>query len=375
VVIDGELKINKLEITLTSATDEKEYDGTPLTNDEVTMEGKLAPTDEITYDVTGSQTYVGSSENTFTYEIKTKEGGALRKVVDAIKNSITAFAADEEGNFPMDNYVVKVNYGTLTVTEPDDPDKVVTKTHEDKAYKAGETITFTITVTNIYDEVKDITIEEQKGVTITGESEFKDVEAGGVVTTTATYTVTEEDVKAGTFTNKVKATFSDVDDPWENEDKVDEFAHMTVTKKVTNTPEDGQVFRTGETIKYEVTVTNDGTADMTDVVVKDELTGDEWTVAKLAKGDSKSFKAEYKVTEADAKNGSVTNVATAEGTDKDGDKIPGTPGEVTTKTDKTPDAPPKTGDTTIVTPYIVIGASSLILLLMLLFRRRKENAK
>lgn len=36
--------------------------------------------------------------------------------------------------------------------------------------------------------------------------------------------------------------------------------------------------------------------------------------------------------------------------------------------------PVKTGDTTIVVPYIVIGVSALILLLMLLFRTRKNRA-
>ncbi|MBR6956279.1 MAG: LPXTG cell wall anchor domain-containing protein, partial [Firmicutes bacterium] len=36
--------------------------------------------------------------------------------------------------------------------------------------------------------------------------------------------------------------------------------------------------------------------------------------------------------------------------------------------------PVKTGDTTVVVPYIVIGVAALILLLMLLFRTRKNRA-
>ena len=376
-VTDGELEITKIKLVLESAGAEKEYDGTPLTrnaqSDVKIVEGKLAPTDEIKYDITGSQTYVGESDNLFTATITAKESAA-GKVLNSLKNLITAYADDETGNFPQDNYEITYTYGKLKVTEPKDSELVVTKTHGDKAYKVGETITFTIEVTNIYDAVKDITIEEQEGVTITGESEFKGVKAGEKVTTTATYTVTEEDAKTGTFTNKVTAKFSDVEDPWEDEDKVEEIAHMTVEKKVTNTPADGKAFVTGETIKYEVTVKNDGTAELKDVAVKDELTGDSWTVAKLAKGESKTFKAEYVVTEKDAKAGKVTNVATAEGTDGDGDKIPGNPGTVTTEVKEKPVEPPKTGDTTIIAPYVVIGMSSLILLLMLLLRR-KENAK
>ena len=73
------------------------------------------------------------------------------------------------------NYVVSENVGTLTVTDgtpetPVDPSLVVNKTHEAKAdgttFKAGDVITFTITVKNIYDEVKTITLVEQAGVTL-----------------------------------------------------------------------------------------------------------------------------------------------------------------------------------------------------------------
>ena len=146
---------------------------------------------------------------------------------------------------------------------------------------------------------------------------------------------------------------------------------MTVEKKVTNTPADGKAFKTGETIKYEITVKNDGTAELKDIVVKDELTGDEWTIDSLAAGKSKTFKAEYLVTEKDGAAGSVTNVATAEGTDPDGDKTPGTPGEVKTTTDKA-DEPvvPKTGDTTPIVEFSVIFGASIITLLMMLFRRK-----
>ena len=68
--VNGKLTVTKRHLTLTSATDEKVYDGTPLTNEEVTIGGDgLAETDTITFDVTGTQTYVGTSDNTFTYEI------------------------------------------------------------------------------------------------------------------------------------------------------------------------------------------------------------------------------------------------------------------------------------------------------------------
>ncbi|MBO5131652.1 MAG: hypothetical protein J6C20_01110, partial [Paludibacteraceae bacterium] len=54
---DGQLTISKRTVTLTSADDEKVYDGTALTNDEVTVSGDGFATGEgATYDVTGTQT-------------------------------------------------------------------------------------------------------------------------------------------------------------------------------------------------------------------------------------------------------------------------------------------------------------------------------
>lgn len=65
--------ITKRPVTLTSGSDEKKYDGTPLTKDEVTAStgnGVGFVTGEgATYNVTGSQTEVGKSDNTFDYTL------------------------------------------------------------------------------------------------------------------------------------------------------------------------------------------------------------------------------------------------------------------------------------------------------------------
>ncbi|MCR5272619.1 MAG: InlB B-repeat-containing protein [Lachnospiraceae bacterium] len=68
VVTDGYAEITERPITVTSATDSKAYDKTALTNDEVTVtSGSFADGESFVYDVTGSQTEVGNSANTFTY--------------------------------------------------------------------------------------------------------------------------------------------------------------------------------------------------------------------------------------------------------------------------------------------------------------------
>ncbi len=70
VVNDGSLQINPRSVKLTSATDEKVYDGQPLTNGVVTVSGDgFVKGEGAAYNVTGSQTNVGSSDNTFTYTL------------------------------------------------------------------------------------------------------------------------------------------------------------------------------------------------------------------------------------------------------------------------------------------------------------------
>ena len=69
VVGQATYTITKRPVTLTSASDTKEYDGKPLTNDTVTAVG-FVNGEGATYAVTGTQTEVGSSDNTFTYEPK-----------------------------------------------------------------------------------------------------------------------------------------------------------------------------------------------------------------------------------------------------------------------------------------------------------------
>ncbi len=91
VVTDGSLQINPRSVKLTSATDEKVYDGQPLTNGVVTVSGDgFVKGEGAAYNVTGSQTNAGSSDNTFTYMLNpgTKAG----------------------------NYAIEQKEGTLTVT-------------------------------------------------------------------------------------------------------------------------------------------------------------------------------------------------------------------------------------------------------------------
>ena len=90
-VTDGSLQINPRSVKLTSATDEKVYDGQPLTNGVVTVSGDgFVKGEGAAYNVTGSQTNVGSSDNDFTYTLN--------------------------ANTKAKNYTVETKPGKLTVT-------------------------------------------------------------------------------------------------------------------------------------------------------------------------------------------------------------------------------------------------------------------
>ncbi|WP_194778680.1 DUF7507 domain-containing protein, partial [Pararhodonellum marinum] len=93
---------------------------------------------------------------------------------------------------------------------------------------------------------------------------------------------------------------------------------VTKTANVSNYTEEG------DEIVYTITVRNNGTVDLTDVTVTDPLTGLDTTIPTLAANSEQVFTETYIVTAADITNGSITNTASAEGTDPNGDTIEGT---------------------------------------------------
>ncbi len=318
----GTLTVTPREITLTSTDAKKTYDGTSLEKKEVTVGGKdgLAEGQQIEYTFTGSQTYVGSSPNTFTYTIIDKDGNDVP--VSEKKVPRKAFVKRINPKGQEGNYLVTVEYGTLTVTDNVKPEMVVTKTHKEKAYHLGEQIVFTIRVTNIYDTAQTITLTEQDGVVFTGPDTFADVQPGQTVTTEAYHVVNEEDLAKGHYTNKVEAAFKEAGKTWEGKDEEDQFAHLTLAKEVTNAPENGTAYVNGETVKYRITVTNDGTAELYSLNVRDLLTGDEWNnIQSLAPGEKLTFETSYQVTDEDAEEGFVRNEAVGNAQDAEGNFV------------------------------------------------------
>ena len=218
----GELTIKPRPVTLTSADASKPYDGTALTNDEVTVSGDgFVKGQGATYSVTGFQTMVGKSDNTFTYELN-------------------------EGTNP-NNYTITKSEGTLEVTANEQA--VVVKVKGNKN-------------TQLYDGAEHVaTGYSVEGVTVDGvASDLYGAKAGVDFTFKGTASAKRTDagttamgLTAGQFTN-INKNFSNVTF------EIVEDGSVTVQKRaVTLTSASASKTYDGAAlVKDEVTVSGDG---------------------------------------------------------------------------------------------------------------------
>ena len=144
VVTDGSLTITKRDVTLTSASASKVYDGTALTKPEVTVTGSFVDGEVTGIKATGTVTNVGEVTNTITY--------------------------NEGTNFKADNYEITTTEGKLTITKRP------------------------VTLTSASDsKVYDGTALTKPEVTVTGsfvDGEVTDIKATGTITDVGTVTNT-----------------------------------------------------------------------------------------------------------------------------------------------------------------------------------------
>lgn len=211
------LTVTPRSVTITSGNASKMYDGTPLTKHEVTYGGDNFVAGEgadITY--TGSQTIVGSSENTFTFELK--DGTA------------------------KENYNITTNYGELKVT---DSDKLsVTATGYDSMYD-GQTHNGNVTAT--------------EGATLSYSTDNGE-----------TWTATEPTIKnVGEIKVIVKASMANYSDATAEYTLKVTPRPVTLTSETASKPYDGTPLT-----KPEVTVTGDGFVDgeVADIIATGSVT-------------------------------------------------------------------------------------------------------
>jgi len=245
-----------------------------------------------------------------------------------VRNTATATATPPGGATPV------TDDASATSTLPASPgiaiDKVageptVTGGRLGTTTDAGDTITYTLTVTNTGTvTLRDVEVTDEKlglaGVRCSGASTLA---PGASATCTFTYTLAQPDIDAGGVTNVASVTgtppsgaavtASDsarVDIPADNS--------LTLTKTGSSVRDlDGNGADAGDTISYTFTVTNTGSTALAPVTIDDAKLGldDFLCVASLAPGASVTCPAPspYVLTQDDVDNGAVDNTATVSG--------------------------------------------------------------
>ena len=297
--------------------------------------------DGMTHEVK-TYTVTGAGDETVTFGDITAYGSGelvgnypVEFFVNGRKVDVTELVGEKDSNERY--YVTGAEEGTITITDDNVPDdKVVTKEdgqEDGYQYALGETVSYTITVKNIYNKTVDLVVSELPGVTIVSPVP-ETLGAGEVITIQATYVIQEKDILKGSFTNKVTVTLDG--NTFEGEETVttvEPAPKLEVTKSITSTDVNkDNIYGLNETITYTITVKNTGNVTVTGINVADLVTvGDENRQAAtvnaeafaLKPGEDKSFEYTYKVQQSDLGK-KIINTATATGSDPEGEDVIGT---------------------------------------------------
>ncbi|WP_187393444.1 Cna B-type domain-containing protein [Bacillus sp. E214] len=215
--------------------------------------------------------------------------------------------------------IVEEGSEIVKVSEQDAPALDVEKTADKSQYKPGETVTYTITITNtgnvdlkritlkdVFSKDGDDNIDQLKLEGYDTENGF-DLAVGKTATFTATYVIPETDLADTTYTNVITATVDGVEmDPVSDEATI--IVDPTYALEVDKTADKEEV-KVGETITYTINVTNTGNKALTDVKVVDEMVGLDTVIEKLEVGKTKTFTVKHVATTENV--GELTNVAVA----------------------------------------------------------------
>ncbi|MBD8464701.1 DUF11 domain-containing protein [Plantibacter sp. CFBP 8798] len=323
------LVTNTGNVTLSNVTvDEGEFSGTGELSDVVCppTAGSLAPAASVT--CTASYTLTQADVN-----------------AGEVTNSATATGTPPGGGTPPQSPPSEV-----TVEIPPAPSITVVKTADEAAqgdYVVGQVITYSFLVTNTGNvSLSDITVDEGE---FTGAGELSEVvcpavpavlDSGAQITCTATYTVLQADVDAGTITNSATATGTP---PNGGTPPVSPPSEVTVPSppvpglSVIKTANVEKATTVGQVITYSFQVTNTGNVTLTNVkVTEGTFTGTGTLSAitcpsgatSLAPGLQIICTATYQVTQADLNAGSISNTAFGTGVTPGGDPFTSDPSTV-----------------------------------------------
>ena len=251
-----------------------------------------------------------SKEITYTYTVTQAD-------VDAgqIDNTVTAAGTDPKGTevTASDDAKVTTVTGEAALT--------VEKSADNVKARVDDVVTYTVVVTNV-GNVTVSSIELSDTLVTLSEDAF-DLAPGVSKTITYTYKVTQADMDAGQIDNTVTAAGKDPKgaDVTETDsltiDTEDADVSLTVTK--TAYPENN--VKAGDTVYYDVAVTNSGNVTLSGIELEDTLVTLSEAAFDLAPNESKIISYTYTATQADVDEGQILNTATATGRDPKKEEI------------------------------------------------------
>ena len=169
----------------------------------------------------------------------------------------------------------------------------VTKQASTNTFEAvGQVITYTITVINTGTEIiTDIVVEDP----LTGLFEnIESIEPGveNAIVFVTEYLVSQVDIDRGEIVNVVLVNAPDLEESDTEIISGDQNSSIEINK----TADKEEVQDAGEVITYTITVKNTGNTTLTEVEVRDPLTGLEETIEVLSPGEERIFTTQYTVT-------------------------------------------------------------------------------
>jgi uncharacterized repeat protein (TIGR01451 family) len=183
----------------------------------------------------------------------------------------------------------------------------------------GDVLTYTVTATNSGSTaLTNVSVDDPMLTPANATCAL--VATGGTCVLIGTYTVTAADVSAGTIDNTAGANSDQTPSITDQHSVVLGTPSHTLDKAApTNADEDSSGdISAGDTLTYTITATNNGAANLTNMVVSDPmLNPDTATCANVAVGNTCVLTGTYVVTAADVADGTIVNTATSD-TDQTG---------------------------------------------------------
>ena len=270
----GKLTVTKKDskITVTSKDANKAYDGNPLTNNNKTVTGEVVAGDEVVVEFTGSQTYVGTSDNEFT--VKVMRG-----------------SDDVTNNYTFGTHT----FGKLTVTSADQPLAIA-----DQYVRVNGSITIDYLEQSVTGNVGNISFSIKSGTALTYDA-INDEYVAGATEGDVVMTVTAAKMDLG----------GDTTPEWKETSK--EFTVHVVNKTDVNI----SGLSNNETFTYDgnpkmptgTISVNAGTVNVSDLVVLYEGTGSTSYSSATAPTKAGTYTVTYKVPDTNANYTGTFSVA------------------------------------------------------------------